>query len=264
MIQEGVDMMLRSIRYAAISILAAAVGLFFSIANTVYATAIASSDISFFNLQITPSTGTVQFLDDWTAEAFAQAQNSLGELATQFDSKSGGSVIADAMVTFAEEHGFASALDITASTTSKGSIPGTTTAHALSKGTADLFNSFMIVGGTGLVDVSFSVDITGSLDVFTDAFGLKAEAETIFALEVDGSPAVFDFELLSVGPSSSDSLKFSESLFGTMTLLFDTPSFLFVSLDPESEVINRVSEPGSVLLMLAGLIALTGLSRRKA
>jgi hypothetical protein len=217
-----------------------------------HATAIAFSEIFFSNLQIIHPAGTdLVFLNTWTAEAFAAATNST----SQFNSSVGGVAKADAgkiAETFAEGHGFASALDITASAESDGNIPGTTTALALSKGIGDLFSSFMIVGGVGLVDVSFSVDITGSLDVFTDAFGL-AEADTIFALEVDGSPVLFDFKLLSVGPSSSDSLAFSESLFGTITLSFDTTSFLFVSLDSEVTVTNKVSEPSTLALMLAGL-----------
>jgi len=60
------------------------------IAGSVHATAIATSQISFSNLQIVPASGTVVFLDQWTAEAFAQAQNSLGELVNQSDSSTGG------------------------------------------------------------------------------------------------------------------------------------------------------------------------------
>lgn len=55
------------------------------------ATAIANSTLSLSNLQIISPVGTsVIFLDTWTAEAFAEAQNNLGELDSQFDSSLGG------------------------------------------------------------------------------------------------------------------------------------------------------------------------------
>ncbi len=115
--------------------------------DSVHATAIANSQISFFNLQIIPTSGTVVFLDPWTAEAFAQAQNSLGQFAQQFNSSVGGVAQADALVTFAQGHGIASAVNLTAGADSHGNIPGTTTAQARSTGIGDFFNSFTIVRG---------------------------------------------------------------------------------------------------------------------
>jgi hypothetical protein len=231
--------------------------------HAVYATAIANSAISFSNLQIVPASGTVVFLDFWTAEAFAQAQNSLGELDQQFSSSFGGVAQANAVVTFATGNANASALNISAAADSHGNIPGATTAQARSAGTPDLFNSFMITGGTGSVDVTLSTQVTGSLNVFTNAFGQQADTDTTFALEVDGTPILFRFDELSIGPSSSNSLSFSQTLSATTTLSFDVPSFLFVEVDSESEVINRVSEPSTVALLLSGLITLASFSRRK-
>jgi len=112
--------------------------------------------------------------------------------------------------------------------------------------------------------VTFSANLTGSLDVFTDAFGVKAETETIFALEVDGTPVLSFFKLLSIGPMSLDHFSISDSVRlepATLTLLFGAPSFLFVSVDSESEVIN-VPEPSTITLMLAGLVALARLVKR--
>ena len=170
-------------------LLSTAIGIL--IPGNVPATAIANSTISFSNLQITPDSGTVVFFDLWTAETFAQAQNSFGELDQQFDSSAGGSALANATVTFAAGHGDVSAANLTGTASSSVSIPGTTTAAASSQGQGTLFNWFPITGGTGDVQVSFSVDLTGSLNVFTHAFGQLAETETIFSLELDGTRFFF-------------------------------------------------------------------------
>src|SRR4029077_6855748 len=74
-----------------------------------HADAMASSSINFSNLQITPSSGSVSFGGPWTADGFAQAQNSLGELDAPFDSNVGGIASANAAVTFASGLGSANA-----------------------------------------------------------------------------------------------------------------------------------------------------------
>jgi hypothetical protein len=91
-------------------LLSAAIGIL--IPGSIHATAIADSQISFSNLQIIPASGTIVFLDGWTAEAFAQAQNGLGELANQCDSSTGGSASANAAVSFATSHASASAVTV--------------------------------------------------------------------------------------------------------------------------------------------------------
>ena len=228
----------------------------------VHATAIANSAISFSNLQIAPSTGTILFLDDWSAEAFAQAQNSLGELNNQFDSSIGGAAAANATVTFATSADNASATNLTGSASSSVNIPATITAQASSVGRGTLFNLFVITGGSGDVDVNFSVDLTGSLDLLTDAFGQLAQTETIFDLELDGNPILFRDDILSIGPNAFASMPFSQKLSDTRTLQFDTFYFILAQADSESQAIN-IPEPSTVTLMLAGLITLTRYIRRK-
>ena len=228
----------------------------------VYATAIANSTISFSNLQIAPSAGTVIFFDDWSAEAFAQAQNSLGGSASQFDSSSGGIASANAAIIFASGEGNASAINLTGTAMSSANIPGAQDAQASSVGRGTLFNFFVITDGTGDVDVNFSVDLTGNLNVFTDASGQLAQTETIFALELDGTPILFRDDLFSIGPSAFASMPFSQTLSDTRTLQFDTFYFILAEADSESQAIN-IPEPSTVTLMLAGLITLVSFTRRK-
>src|SRR5262245_11301128 len=71
------------------------------IPQSVFATAIAFSEINFSNLRIIPANGTVQFQGSWVSDAFAQASNSLGQRAQQFDPKVADVARANAMVTYA-------------------------------------------------------------------------------------------------------------------------------------------------------------------
>ncbi len=206
--------------------------------DSVHATAMANSEIFFSNFQIVPAAGFFVFLGPSIVEAFAEAQNSLGQRDQEFNPSAGSVAEANAAVTFAENaHSRASALNLTAEAKSHAEIPGTITAQARSAGIGDLFNFFVIVGGIGAVNVTFSANLTGSLDVLTDAFGIKAETETIFALEVDGTPVLSFFKLLSIGPMDKDHFSISDSVRlepATLTLLFGAPYFLFVGVDSES------------------------------
>ena len=74
-------------------------GLFLFSVHLVHATAIATSNIDFQNLLITPAAGVVQLLGDWTVEAFARAKNNLGEDVVVFNQVAGGAVAVNAAVT---------------------------------------------------------------------------------------------------------------------------------------------------------------------
>jgi hypothetical protein len=236
--------------------------LFFCIPRVVYADSIAISNISFSNLLITASTGNVQFQGAWTSQAFAQAQNSLGELDSKFSSNTGVGSTATATATFANASGSASVAPLSGATSSNASILGAT-AQALSKGTGTLFNMFEITGGTGSVNVTFSTDIAGMLDVKTNQSGLLAQTESTFALQLDGLPILFFDSLLSVGPNSSASLPFSQTLSTIESLNFNTPYLVLAHADPESQVINTVPEPPTASLLFMALLSVTALVRKR-
>lgn len=229
--------------------------------QSVHATAIANSNLSFFNLQITPDNGTVELFWDWELEAFAEAKNSLGELDQDYDfSFFGGTVAADAMVNWANGHGDASAptffppdLSVTANASSNVNCPGCDPKAASSLGRGGLWNyDFVITGGTGTVDVDFYVDLAGFLFVLTDECGVFAETEVIFGLELDGNPILFHHDRIAVGPNDSDSLLVFETLHTTVPLEFEVPYFLYLEVDSESAG-AVVPEPATLSLMLVGL-----------
>ena len=109
----------------------------------------------------------------------------------------------------------------------------------------------MITGGTGTVDVAFSVDLTGNMSVFTDECGLFADTEVIFGMELDGSPVLFFWDFLHIGASDSDARSISETLSTTVSLEFDTNYFLYLETDSESEA-AAVPEPSTGILLFFG------------
>lgn len=238
----------------------------------VSATAVAQSELHFFNVQITPVAGTLEFLGPpWTAEAFAQAQNSLGALDAQFDSSVGGVALANATVTYANGHGDASAITLTGNANSQVNIPGCDVAAAFAVGRGAIFNAFRITGGTGAVAVDFSVDIAGDLLVQTDACGVLAQTETIFAWELFGldstgtpitTPILFRHDILTIGPNDMQTTSFATTLSTRLTLAFFDPAqpSLFVydtrlEADAESTGINA-PEPATFVLLLSGCVGL--------
>jgi hypothetical protein len=227
------------------------------------ATAIATSSIAFSNLSIVPASGSVILPDAWTLAAFAQAQNSLGELEPRFALQfSPSTAAADAVVTYADSHGQASALHtppdllVTGMASSTVNIPGCNGTEAFSTGHGTLFKTFMITGGTGAVAVQLGADITANLHVLTDACGGLADTEVNFHLDIDGEPQLFYNTLLAIGPSDEALLSASPSLTHALALQYDTPYFLLLEVDSESHGRSDVPEPSTLLLLLSGCLGL--------
>jgi hypothetical protein len=260
---------LRRIRSTApLTILLAVAGASLGLPRTAEGTAIALSDIVFGDLTIAPESGTLEFLDlsgdgnpdPWTLTVFASASNSLGESAAGGFSISGpGTAGIQATVTYASGAGAATdppppppALDVSAGAASVANIPGCDEIQALSAGRGAVSNTFMIIGGTGEVEVDFGAAISGMLEVFTDHCGLLAATEVFFGLELDGA-SLLSFHLpLAIGPNDHRIVPFAGQLETTRVLLFNTPYFLHIEVDSESEAIT-VPEPATVTLLVIGL-----------
>ena len=227
------------------------------------AMAIANSSLDFKNLSITPAAGVISLDGPWFLQAFAHADNSLGQIDENFTpGSSPGTVSASAAVTWASATGTASALNgvpdlvVTGSAQSDVNLPGPGAAAAFGKSRSTLFN-FFTLSDSG--NVQFEIDIAGLLNVMTDAFGLFAQTETVFTLEVDGTPILFQNDLLSIGPSDSATQAISTRLSNTVTL--DAGSH-FLLLEIDSESAGAVPEPPVGLLLITGLAALVAARRR--
>jgi hypothetical protein len=73
-----------------------------ALAPQLAATVIVSTDINANSIGIVPSSGMVVFQQPWTAQVYAQAQNSLGQFDAHFDISVGGVAQTEAMVAFAD------------------------------------------------------------------------------------------------------------------------------------------------------------------
>ncbi len=214
------------------------------------ATANASSQLNFSNLSITPGAGSLVILSNWQGQAFAQAGAD-----AQFNS--GGVVTANATGDFSTAHGDAFSvsplsLNVSGTGNSSASVPGQIVASDTAAGRGSVSTTFMITGGSGPVSVLFSTDLVGSLSVFTDTYGESAEAETIFALEIDGNPLLFDQHLFSIGPNDSNSQSITQTLSDTMQLQYNVTYQLWLEADGEVNVSN-IPEPGVTAVALCGL-----------
>jgi hypothetical protein len=210
--------------------------------------------------------GSLTLDDVWLLQAFASANNSLGESDPQFNfAFSPGTTSATALVTWATATGTASALgappnlNVSGSAMSGINVPGCNPAAAFSEGHGTLSDSFTL-SGTGTVAVQFAVDIVGMLNVMTDACGLNAFTQTIFTLAVDGGDPIlmglFDQHALNIGPSSSQTLALGRHLTNTVSLDAGVSHFLLLEADSESHGQTQLPEPPSSVLLLVGLGAL--------
>lgn len=238
-------------------------GVFFFASSHAYADVVVISSLDFSNLQITSSGGSIQFDGAWQATAAAQAMNSLGELSAQFDSSIGGTAITNAMVTFANAQAIGNAASLTASAGSQINITGGTFA-AGSSGQVSLFNTFMITGGTGDVDVTFSALINGMQSLMTDASGQFAESDVVFTLEIDGDPVLFHASQLTGGPNTSLQQLIAEAVSNTVTLQYNTVYTVGINVDSDIPPgTNTVLEPSTLILMASGLGLMAGVAKKR-
>ena len=221
----------------------------------------ASSSLLFTNLAISPMSGTLVMLTNWQGSAFAQAG-----VNNQYSS--GIPSVADATGDYSLAHGQSTALslmgmDVNGAANGSASVPGQITASDQSAGRGSVSSSFMITGGSGSVDVLFSATALGSVSVFTDTYGESAQAEAIFALEVNQNPALFTDNLLSIGSDDSASQMISDPLSQTVTLNYNTAYSLWLETDAEAMVSN-VPEPSTWALALLGLGTACAAARRQS
>jgi hypothetical protein len=227
------------------------------------ATAIAVGSLQLQSLAITPVSGSVMFSP--TADAFAQAQNSLGEGAYIYSTDG---TLASAAVTWANASGVASAngSSYSGSVGAGVDIPGEIDAAALSEeGHADLIDYSFALSNAG--SVTFSAILVPSQSLTTDANGIQASSEVTFSLSlysntggtVASNLLYFD-SLLSVGPSGSLLMSPVQTPISNSVSLDAGSYSAYLSLDAEASAVNTVPEPSTFALLLGG--ALFEIARR--
>ncbi len=254
------------------------------------ATAIAHADLTFHDLAITPSAGTVQFTGPWILQAHAHADNSLGQSASPLDDTLNGPDTAtnSAFVTWATPQGAQGMatdpaptppyLDVSGAAVADGNIPGMITGSAYAQGRSTVLRDandpvamsyFQILGGpTGApVDVTFDVLIDYALNLQTDQYGQFAEAAAAFDQELYGQDVGFVVvnwlvKDQSIGPMDSHQEGASDLLLtNTIQLQYGTAYTLLNGADAEMQVYNA-PEP-STLWLLALVVPLLASKYRR-
>jgi hypothetical protein len=245
-----------------------------------FSQAFASSELTFDNVTITPASGTLEFLGPpWTARAFAHADNSLGESRDASAMQQGGIALAAVHVTYADGAGGANANNLLGFGKTTVDIPVCEDVFANAIGRGSIFNSFILTGGTGAVDVTFEADIFGELHVLTGPCGVEAITETIFTFDLFGrdsagqvisTPILARTDRLAIfGPNQRDDRIIPRiRLTKTLRLLFTTnltsPIIYDVNIEADSESRGRtVPEPSSAAAIVLGLGVLACWRRRR-
>ena len=222
------------------------------VVSPLQASSVATSTISISNLTITPSSGSVVFMVPWTAEAFDQAQNSLGDNQSQFNTSLGGIAQSSASVQFASAQSSADAMNMILMASAGVNIPGSFVAAASATARADIFNStFMITGGTGSVNVTFGAMLNSLQSLMTDASGILASSEVVFALTIDGNVVLFLDSPNQIGPNSSLIVPIDQQLSNSMMLNYNQDYTIRLEADAENSGQN-VPEPSTIALFFGG------------
>jgi RHS repeat-associated protein len=239
--------------------LASVVGLslFFSASQSARANISVSVTDSFGNVTIDPASGSIDFTTALQTSAFAQAganaqySSLTPSVANATDAPAPGGLATGA--------GAATLSPLSGSSSATGFIPGAIPGFDTSTGQASAYGVFEITGATGPVKVTFTTAISGELNLSADAYGVYGQGESIFSLSIDGTPELFTDTQLSVGPNQTQDLIFSQSLTNTMTLMANTPYWIYDQADSEALVLNSSTPvPDSVAgPMMAGCLALS-------
>ena len=230
------------------------------------ALAIVDSSLTISNLTIMPASGSASFELPLSTSAATNAFNSLGESVSNGNFGTGTDVSANAVVTFAQ--GSAQALASNNSVGASASVNiggGTVLAGVTLNGSVADLSGFFDITGTAPVDVTFSMQVSGSLSGLSDALGFLQTGDLTAELDIDGTPVLFDFETLPGLPSlvginnfPNTTIPISETLTGNIMLDPTVSHFFEVHADAEVQAFN-IAEPGSLSLLLAGLGALAWL-----
>jgi len=238
-------------------------GLLLGASSTTYADAFSLTSFSFNNFQFTPSAGTAQFTaTSTTARADAGI---LGGVQVTNSSSSFPIAQASALVNGISASAIANGATNSVSATSTAFLGGCT-CQGGAGGFALLTGTLVLSGAEGPVNVSISALRSMLWQVQTDAFGRYAESGLSMDVLVNGV-VVFSFQVDALhpllGPNQSSMLQAAEQISRTITLQGGSTNSIGVRIAASSLVINEVPEPASMVLLISGLGALTGVLKRR-
>jgi hypothetical protein len=228
-----------------------------------WADVIVNTSLGLTELQIAPSTGTLDILSPVTALTFAQALDSLGGSDAQTNSVDNAATSANAATSLANASGAASAPALTGSVAANVNLPGNFDGFANSTGQSSLSGKFEITGTNNPVDVTFNAFLSVNQFLQTTGAGQSASSEIIFTLllpDLGPNPVLALDNPLAIGPDQVLSYGASPTLTTSMSLQPNTPYSFVASLDAESNGVSVTPEPSSLALAftLVGILAVLG------
>ena len=240
-------------------------GLLLATASNAYADTISLTTVSLTNFQIVPASGTIVFSTSQIGSptlASGAAANSFGE-ETGDASLSPTFAQAFTTVTFASAGGVSEFSSLSLSANTNVTLSGCL-CDAETEGRAALRLGFMIVGGTGPVDVTFSALTQTIQNLVTDEFSTFATSETRIFLNVIGV-ATFSFDSrFRIGPNEATVIEAQRQISEVVTLQFNQQYNVLVSgLAVSRAGQNEIPEPATVVLLVSGLGFMAGFVKKR-
>ena len=240
-------------------------GLLLATASSASADTISITTISLSNLQIIPTSGTVVI-----SAPQSGSQTAAGAAAVNSFDEEGGSNQQDpthseasTSITFASVNALSDFTTRALSVNTNVTLTGCR-CEAETEANAVLRLGFMITGGTGAVDVTFSALAQTMQNLVRDQFSTFAVSEARIFLNVLGV-TTFSFDsLLRAMPNEVMTLELQRQLSEVVTLQFNQQYTLLISLNAVSRAgQNEIPEPATVVLLVSGLGFMTGFVKRR-
>lgn len=243
-------------------------GLLLVTASSAYADTVAITTVSLSNLQLVPTSGSIVFLGPQfgsrttaSAAASVSAANGLFEESSNF-SQSPTRSEAITTITFASAAGVSDFPNSLFSANTNVTLSGCT-CTAETEGLAALHESFMIVGGSGNVNVTLSALFQSIQILATDELSLFAASQADLVLQVGGVDTFFFHSGITI-PTGSVNFEIQNQISQIVTLQFDQQYTLDVFVRTNSRAAqNQIPEPATVVLLVSGLGFIAGYVRKR-
>ena len=137
---------------------------------------------------------------------------------------------------------------------------------ASSFGVASLSGNFVILGGTGNVNVIISGLFTTMQSAMTDQFGLLAQSDVSYSIAVDDVLSFSNaFTVVALDPNTSNQRSMMDQITAAISLEFNVTHTFAIEIRAQSLGITEASvpEPASVVLLMSGLGLGAGFLRRR-
>ena len=247
-----------------------------SLAPAMQAGVIVNTSLTLTSLTVTPNFGTdtgyVALIPGVYGSVYAQAADNLGEFDSNFSSNTDGPASTSAAVSLAAVSASADGSLLKASDAVGVNIPSLNAAVLPTSldGNSQLEGYFELVdttnSGMNPITVTIGATLTGDQYLFTDPYGISADSEVTFSLQLpeddaNGNPLgdsngnfLFYDNPVSIGSNTTSDTPLNQSLAQSASLLTNTQYFFFLETDAESDGYDSPApEPGSLILMATGL-----------